>query len=190
MKKIVAGVSILMIASCGPRPPIHQQSIQRPAPGTTGEKTEYEQHIQKLAFGTPREQIEIAQRALESAGTAAYPMLIGHLKDSTPAADCLRVQDVLWDLGHPSIGHVCFGIIQGQIEGHWPKGYRQYYVLTPENIKRWLDAHQGLSLRELRIVAAQESLRRAESEMRQRTAADYQKGVLEFLRDNLQKANE
>jgi hypothetical protein len=116
--------------------------------------------------------------------------LVGHLEDSARAADYFRVQDVLWDLGHPSVGDVCLGIIQGQIEGHWPKGYRQYHVLTPESTKRWLEAHQGLSLRELRIAAAQESLRRAESEIRPRTADDYQKNVLTFLRDNLQKAKE
>ncbi len=190
MKKIMVVTSVLLIASCVPTPPSHGQPLQKPASGTPREQIEYEQRIRKFAFGTPSEQIEIAISALESAGPAAYPTLVAHFKDSTRAADRFQVQDVLWDLGHPSIGDVCFDIIQGQIEGRWPKGYRQYYVLTPENTKRWLDVHEGLSLRELRIAAARESLRRAESEIRPRTANDYQKGVPEFLRQNLQKAQE
>jgi len=190
MEKIMVVISVLMITSCAPTPSSHERHIQKPASGTASEQIEYEQHIQKLAFGTPTEQIEIAISALESAGPAAYPALVGHLKDSTRAADDFQTQDVLWDLGHPSIGDVCFDIIQGQVEGRWPKGYRQYYVLTPQNTKRWLDAHKGLSLRELRIAAAQESLRRAESEIRHNTANDFQKGMIKFLRDNLQEARE
>jgi hypothetical protein len=61
-------------------------------------------------------------------------------------------------LHHPLIGEVAFDLIQMAVEDAWPKAFRHFHVLTPDNAEKWLAKHQGKSLRELRVAAAKEAL--------------------------------
>lgn len=132
----------------------------------------YEQDIKNLADGTPKEMIKASFKNLIDGGTDAFPKLLLHLNDSEPAEwtffaeeKAIQRQDGSWEIATPTIGTACFGILQRQIEGFLPKGYRHFYVLTIDNVSTWLDAHKGQTLQELREAAKAEALRRAEKEL-------------------------
>src|SRR5262245_25790395 len=130
---------------------------------------DYEQHIRHFASNTPPAKVEAALRTLREAGTNSFPALLEHLKDNALAEPRFFTRAV-GKLGPdgtflpatPTIGDACFDLLQDQIEGTWPKGFRDYYVLTPETVGDWLARHSGLSLQQLRVEAAQQSLSRAE----------------------------
>ncbi len=160
-----------------------------------GTSLTYEECIQRLKAGTPHEQIVQALDTLNAAGTDAFPSLIAHFSDTTHTEDAFFAREIV-DIAPdgtirphiPTVGEACFGVFQGQIEGNWPKGYRQYYVLTPENAQQWLDAHPRMTLAQLRVAAAEESLRLAEID-----AAKDPQGcawITGFLREHLRKARE
>jgi len=46
---------------------------------------DYEKHVKNIAAGTPEKDIAASLHALEAAGTAAFPILIAHFIDRTPA---------------------------------------------------------------------------------------------------------
>jgi hypothetical protein len=123
------------------------------------------QNIQWLAAGTPEKQVDKAHDRLVAAGAAAFPELINHLENETPADERFQraVVSVQPDGSHipykPTIGGVCFDILVMQIEGRWPKGLRHYSVVTPQ----WLRAHAKTSLAELRNIAFGEALRSAKA---------------------------
>lgn len=152
----------------------------------------YEKCVQRLAAGTPQEQIKKALKVLDAAGRDAFPTLISHFSDTTPAEPTTFPRDIV-EIGpdgsirpyRPTVGEVCFDLLQGQVEGNWPKAYRQYYVLSPDNAQQWLAAHQGMTLEQLRMVAARESLQRAEEDASDVPAMAY---IVEFLRENLVRA--
>lgn len=153
----------------------------------------HEECIQHLAAGTPHEQVRDAIRLLDGGGVSVFPSLIAHFPDTQPAEFAFfarEVVDVAADgsttVHVPTVGEACFSILQGQVEGNWPKGYRSYYVLTPDNAKTWLGAHSGMTLAQFRVAAAEESLRRAEADAK----ADPQgyAWITAFLRKHLEKA--
>ena len=153
----------------------------------------YEEHVRNLAQGTPKEAVEASLRALRAAGTAAFPILTANFTNEAPAVAEFFARDAFTRLPDgsitpyaPSLGAVCFDLLQGQIEGNWPKGFRQYYVLSPSNAKSWLDAHKGLTLAQLRRISREESLRRAETDLAKRPASDLLKKAVAFLRQDLE----
>jgi len=152
---------------------------------TTFGADDYERHIQQFASNTPPAKIQAALQALRTAGTNAFPALLAHLKDIAPAEPSFFQGSAA---GTPTIGRACFGLLQGQIEGNWPKGFRDYYVLSPETAREWLASHRGLSLQQLRIEAAQQSLKRAEADTPNRKESEFHHQTLKFLRQNLEEA--
>jgi len=153
---------------------------------------DYEQHVRHLAPNTAPDTIREAVRALREAGTNAFPTLLAHLGDKAPAERRIFQRDVLehgtFHAATPTIGGVCFDLLQGQIEGNWPKGFRHYYVLTAATARDWLARHRGLSLQQLRIEAARQSLRRAEADTPKTGETRFHKETLDFLRKNLDDA--
>src|SRR5678816_2897069 len=89
---------------------------------------EYERAIQDLAEGKDRQTVKTAIQVLSDAKTQAFPALIKHLSDKTPASvEYFGLRDILcapqtpcppWQ---PTIGEACFNIIQSEVEGNWPK---------------------------------------------------------------------
>jgi hypothetical protein len=152
----------------------------------------YDQDIQNLAKGSPKETIKASLQALEAAGTAAFPALLANLTNQAPAEPDLSPGDIFTrrpdgSLGpyEPTLGAVCFDLIQGQIEGNWPKGFRYYYVLSSANVKSWLDSHKGLTLMQLRRVSREEALRRAEADLARDPSKELLQLTVTYLRKEL-----
>jgi hypothetical protein len=163
-------------AACsGPR----GQAASDSRDSATNNQREYERHIRNLSVGTPPQKVRVSRDSLAAAGTDAYPTLIAHFDDRTGAADSL------WGatLRRPTVGTACFEIIQDQIEGAWPKGFRRFHVLAPDNTRQWLSEHSGLTLDELRLAACRESIARAESARAANPASDLLQNCIRFLRE-------
>lgn len=148
---------------------------------------DYHQHVRNFAANTPREKIQNSVRAIKDAETNAFPVLLLHLQDTKPAEPLFFQGD---SVRAPNIGDACFDLLQWQIEGAWPKGFRDYYTLTPKNVRDWLAKHSGLSLQQLRVEAAQESLARAVDDAPKKKDSDWHRKELDFLRKNLEDAKQ
>ena len=146
---------------------------------------EYERAIQDLAEGKDRQTVKTAIQVLSDAKTQAFPALIKHLSDKTPASvEYFGLRDILcapqttpcppWQ---PTIGEACFEIIQSEVEGNWPKAYRSHYTLTAGNVGEWWESRRTMSLKDLQLDAATTSLERA----RDTGDAD----AIRFLQENL-----
>jgi len=146
---------------------------------------EYERAIQDLAAGKDPQTVKTAIQVLSGAKTQAFPTLIKHLSDKTPASvEYFGLRDIQcapqttpcppWQ---PRIGEACFVIIQSEVEGNWPKAYRSHYTLTAENVREWWESRRTMSLKDLQLDAATTSLERA----RQKGDAD----AIGFLQQHL-----
>lgn len=140
-------------------------------------------YVRQLAAGMPERDAVRAIRALTDAGLRAFPTLLAHLNDREPIQPSLNNRDVS---GAPTVGQLCFDILQTQIEDNWPKGFRQFYILTPGNAKQWLDDHKTLSLRQLQLTSREESLRRAEADLAAHPS-DLTTKAVTFLREEVAK---
>jgi hypothetical protein len=155
---------------------------------------EFEGYIKLLASGAPDQDAVRAMHALKVAGMEAIPALVAHLDDGTLAQSRLSVGDGTFigslpdgtTTSTPPVGFFCFNILQSKIEDNWPKGFREFYILTPANVKQWLDEHKKLSLRQLQLATREESLRRAEAEEATRPS-DLRKMAVAFLRKEVAK---
>ena len=161
------------------------------ASDTQPSRDEYDDAIDSFALGTPDSETDDAVELIESAGVDAFRALIARLDDETDACD--RFMGSVGFIGpgphkpyHPPIGGACFDILQGQIEGVWPKGYRQYHVLNHSNIQKWLEQRKNKILNELQMECARVSLDTAKQKHEQ-NPSDWTKSCVEFLTDNLQK---
>ena len=148
---------------------------------------EYERAIQDLAEGKDPPTIISAIQVLSNAKTQAFPALIKHLSDKTPASfEFFGLRDILcaqqttpcppWQ---PTIGEACFEIIQSEVEGNWPKAYRSHYTLTAGNVGEWWEYRRTMSLKDLQLDAAKTSLERA----RHKDEADAIRFLQEHLKD-------
>jgi hypothetical protein len=151
----------------------------------------YETAIASLSENTDAAQVARAVEVLESAGTKAFPALLAHLNDTARASAVFQgaLMDVdakgnVIGLHHPTIGEACFALIQNQIEGNWPKGYRQYYVLSPKNLVSWLEARKAKTLKELQLETAQASLTQARQ---RRSKSGYWREAVRFLEGHLRE---
>ena len=133
---------------------------------------EYERAIQDLAESKDRQTVKTAIQVLSDAKTRAFPALIKYLSDKTPASveyfgaravQCAP-QATPCPPWQPTIGEACFAIIQSEVEGNWPKGYRSHYTLTAENVGEWWESRRTMSLKDLQLDAATSSLERARHE--------------------------
>src|SRR5215203_390766 len=130
---------------------------------------EHERAIQDLAEGKDPQTVIRAVEVLSNANTQAFPALIKHLSDKTPASyEFFGQRDLLcWPQTtpcspwQPTIGEACFEIIQSEVEGNWPKAYRRHYTLTAGNVGEWWESRRTMSLKDLQLDAAKTSLERA-----------------------------
>jgi hypothetical protein len=124
---------------------------------------------------------------LSGAKTEAFPALIKHLGDKTPASvEFFGFKDIQcapqttpcppWER---TIGEACFDIIHSEVEGNWPKAYRSHYTLTAENVGKWWESRRTMSLKDLQLDAANTSLEHA----KQKGDADAVTFLQEHLKD-------
>jgi len=148
---------------------------------------EYERAIQDLAEGKDSQTVKTAILVLSDAKTQAFPALIKHLSDKTPASvEYFGLRAILcapqttpcppWQ---PTIGEACFEIVQSEVEGNWPKAYRSYYTLTAGNVGEWWESRRTMSLKDLQLDAATTSLERA----RHKGDTDATRFLQEHLKD-------
>lgn len=150
--------------------------------------SDYSVSVESLLEGTPEDETEAAIATLRSAGIKAFPTLLGYLDDPRKASGIFQKALVTADgeAYHPRIGDACFDIIHLQIEGNWPKTYRDYYALRQDNIREWWENNKTKSLAELRVQCARESLRRAETEFGN-VDSEHETSVITFLREHLKE---
>jgi hypothetical protein len=130
--------------------------------------------VEKLIKNTPP--ISSAHTQLSNitrdAKTRAFPALIKHLNDKTPASvEYFGLREILCAPQttpcsplEPTIGEACFEIIQSEVEGNWPKAYRSHYTLNAGNVREWWESRRTMSLKDLQLDAATSSLERARHE--------------------------
>jgi hypothetical protein len=152
---------------------------------------EYETAVAALASGTPAEDTTSAITHLESAGVDAFDVLLAHLDDETLAsidhfAHAIVPIDEHGAVGpyEPTIGDACFDLLHAQIEGVWPKGYRDRHVLNRSSIREWLAIQKDKSLNELRIECATLSLEAAKQE-HEKNPNEWTQSCVAFFADNL-----
>ena len=100
--------------------------------------------ISELAL--EKKQSNDAYAALLNRGVEAFPALLERMSDKTitqnprfQGESLMKDADGNWVLAKPTIGHVAFDLIHGQIEGTWPKGgLRKHYAITRTSVKEWL----------------------------------------------------
>jgi len=158
---------------------------------STAAPDQYETAVKSFASGTPIEETTAAIKLVQSAGVDAFDSLLSHLNDETLASDnhFMRAMVTIDENGNaglikPTIGDACFDILQGQIEGVWPKGYREHYILNRSNIRDWLTKRNGKSLYELRVECAKSSLESAKLKHEQ-NPSDWSIYCVKFLAENL-----
>jgi predicted RNase H-like HicB family nuclease len=97
----------------------------------------------------------------------------------------MKDEDGKWVIAKPSIGTVAFDLIQGQIEGTWPKGRRKHYAITRTNLTEWLARHKGAELKHLRLLATTESLTSIAHDIADQGFTKGNQQSLEFLTSRL-----
>jgi hypothetical protein len=140
----------------------------------------YESAVASLPEGTRRKTVDAAVRLLEDARTKAFPVLIAHRDDKRRAASWFQEDRE----GEPTVGDVCFDIIQREVEGVWPKAYRDYHFLTRESLPAWWKARERNPLHELRLEAARSSLERARKAY-EKDKSNWTQETVKFLTEHL-----
>ena len=131
---------------------------------------------------------------LQERGVDAFPALISRLDDETNANYDAFQNPLLmsktergWVTYKPKVGDVAFLMIQRQIEGTWPKGFRHHYAITSATARSWLTKHEGLALEKLQLLATTKSLSTLAEEIAQDGLNETNRNCLEFLTARLAK---
>jgi hypothetical protein len=156
--------------------------------GSADATSDYSVNVESLLEGTPDDKAKAAFDTLQSAGIKAFPALLRYVDDQRIASPIFQGPFVTadGDASHPRIGGVCFDIVHGQIEGNWPKAYRDHYVLRRDNIREWWEKNKSKPLAELRVQCAHEALHRAEAEFGN-IDSEHETSVITFLREHLKE---
>ena len=160
-----------------------------PTPDVKRTANAYDSAIDSFALGTSISETNDAVLLIETAGVDAFSALIARLDDESDACDRLLGDVAFIGEGphkphHPSIGEACFQILQSQIEGVWPKVFREFHVLTRSNIREWLEQRKSSTLNELQVECAKMSLDSAQRKHEQ-NPTEWTKTCVEFLSKNL-----
>lgn len=141
------GLALVALAAC--------------AESRADERQAYESAVALLAVGQRDASVMAAYRTLEAAGIKAFPVLIAHVKDTAKAAPGHfeeEATDQFGNIEQPTVGDVCYRLVRHEVEGDWPKGFRDYQVLTKENVTTWWEKHRTKSLHEMRLETVRISL--------------------------------
>jgi hypothetical protein len=147
------------------------------------ETSAYERAVASLAAGHRDATVMASYKTLEAAGIKAFPVLLAHVKDTVNAAPGYFVEarvDRFGNIEQPTVGDVCFRLMRHEVEGDWPKGFRDYQVLTKENVTTWWDTHRTKSLHEMRLETVRISLARAKKEL-EKVKSETTEAAVRFL---------
>jgi hypothetical protein len=153
------------------------------------ESQAYERAVASLAAGHKGATVMAGYNTLEAAGIKAFPVLIAHVKDTAKAAPGYfeeEATDRFGNVEQPTVGDVCYRLVRHEVEGDWPKGFRDCQVLTKENVTMWWETHRTKSLREMRLETARISLARAKKK-RERVRSETTEAAVQFLTQRLKQ---
>ena len=153
------------------------------------ERQAYESAVASLAAGHRDATVMAAYKTLEAAGIKAFPVLIAHVTDTAKAApghfEEARI-DEFGNIERPTVGDVCYRLVRHEVEGDWPKGFRDNQVLTKNNVTRWWETHRTNSLHEMRLETARISLARAKKDF-EKNKTETAEAAVRFLSERLQR---
>jgi hypothetical protein len=160
------------------------------------EADKYDRLISSLRAVGPRgdhKEFARASDALQDAGMRAFSSLLARLGDQTKtdiAIDAAaKNRDGSYTYGYyETIGDVCWGIFEEQIEGADPWGtkghdvFQDFYVLRGNTARGWLDAHKGMSLPQLQLIARKAALKGAESQLEKDPKDRWARAAVSFFK--------
>ncbi len=152
----------------------------------------YERAVASLAAGHKDATVMAGHETLEAAGTKAFPVLIAHVKDTAKAAPGHfeeEATDQFGNIEQPTVGDVFYRLVRHEVEGAWPKGFRDYQVLTKENVTSWWDKHRTKTLHEMRLETVRISLDRAKKEL-EKVKSETTEAAVQFLTARLKTLQE
>ena len=97
--------------------------------------------------------------------------------------------DQFGNIEQPTVGDVCYRLVRHEVEGAWPKGFRDYQVLTKENVTSWWDKHRTKTLHEMRLETVRISLDRAKKEL-EKVKSETTEAAVQFLTARLKTLQE
>jgi hypothetical protein len=156
------------------------------------EREAYERAVASFAAGHTDATVMAGYKTLEVAGTKAFPVLIAHVKDTAKAAPGHfeeEATDRFGNIEQPTVGEVCYRLVRYEVEGDWPKGFRDCQVLTKENVTTWWDTHRTKSLREMRFETVRISLARAKQKL-EKVKSETTEAAVRFLTKRLKQIQE
>jgi hypothetical protein len=177
---VLVTLCCLGVAGCAPR--------SQASPKTVDDHEQYENAVAAFRDGSTLETVKRAIATLNAGGTQAFPVLVAHLGDSRKAVDYFQTATGYGaDAAiRPTVGDACFGILRRQVEGAWPKAYRDYYLLTPQKAAAWWEKRKAMSLHDLRLEAAQKSFDAARKDF-ERHKSRISKHAVDFLTAHLKE---
>ena len=149
----------------------------------------YAKAFDTLVDAQSNKDVNRAISVLVAAGIEAFPSLLAHLNDKRPTKETWlgeseerMTPDGKWYFTRSTVGETCFDILHRSIEGFWQPPYQHFYTITPDNVKQWVEAHNGETREQMAESARKESLRRAEAEFALHPEDVDVKGAVDFLR--------
>lgn len=146
-----------------------------------GESTDFSKLLDTLSAEHSRDDALAAHRELVAAGKQAFPELLMRLDDETITH--IEFLGSVSTTDPPPIGQVCFEILLLQLEGRWPKGFRQYRILDKSNISEWVEHHLTKSLPEMRHIALTQAIQNVNAQPEVELERKYASEILRFLRE-------
>jgi len=115
------------------------------APMRADDTQTYESAVASLAAGHRDATVLAGYKTLKAAGIKAFPVLIAHVKDTVRAGGHFEEAriDRHGNIEQPTVGDVCYRLVQHEVEGDWPKGFRDNQVLTKDSVTTWWETHRG-----------------------------------------------
>jgi hypothetical protein len=153
------------------------------------ERQAYESAVASLAAGHRDATVMAGYKTLEAGGIKAFPVLIAHVADTARVAPGHFEEakiDRFGNIEQPTVGDVCYRLVRHEVEGDWPKGFRDNQVLTKDNVTKWWETHRTNSLHEMRLETARISLARAKKDL-EKNKSETTEAAVQFLKERLQK---
>jgi hypothetical protein len=152
--------------------------------------------LRAVGPGGDHKKFTLASDALRDAGMRAFSSLLARLGDQTKtdiAIDAAaKNRDGSYTYGYyETIGDVCWDILEEQIEGADPsatKGhdvFQDFYVLRGNTARSWLDAHKGMSLPQLQLIARKAALKGAESQLEKDPKDRWARAAVSFFKQEV-----
>jgi hypothetical protein len=152
--------------------------------------------FRSLKEGSSLELVDNNLAAIRAGGVSALLVLVTQLDNTEIAHSCFEStnsvvidsisDEVTGKMKTVALGKVAFDLIQEIVEGQVPWGYREYFLLNPNNAKDWILSRKTKSLIELQIEAAEVTLKKA-LKMQREDQSEFSRKFVEFSKLRLER---